>query len=172
MSATRTQSCDVVPWLRHGLRRGKVVFQQPDPLSWARTNCAHAVCLPCPCPCPVGWDCSHPPAQSPCQAGSWKLHCKLWTDNSGQAHPSYFSSPATVVDVFISVTHGCFRTSLLLLATRASPQLSFLGDALNALFPGQPVKCLLFTAMPKIPVNIYEPICHVFFYDGKKVFSF
>lgn len=93
-----------------------------------------------------------------------------FAESSGQtqAHPSYFSSPATVVDVFISVTRGCFRTSLLLLATRASPQLSFLGDALNALFPGQPVKCLLFMAMPKIPVNIYEPICHGFSYDGKK----
>jgi len=60
--------------------------------------------------------------------------------------------------------------TLKLLATRASPQLSFLRNALtlNMLFPEEPVKCSLFMVMPKIPVNIYEPICHGFSCDGEK----
>lgn len=93
-----------------------------------------------------------------------------------QAHASCFSSPATVVGLFECDlrTLQDLAVTWKLLATRASPQLSFLRDALTlkALFAGQPGKCLLFTAMPKIPVNIYEPICHGFSYDGKKVLFF
>lgn len=90
-----------------------------------------------------------------------------------QAHPSYFSSPATVVDLFRECDLWMLQDLAVtwkLPATRASPQLSFLRDALilDVLFPGQPVKCLLFMSMPKIPVNIYEPICRGFSYDGKK----
>lgn len=157
----RTWSWDVVTW-----GEGKLCPSTAKPTFLGTDQ------LCCPCPRHGGWDCSHPPAQPPPMLVPGNV-----TVSSGQtqAHPSCFSSPATVIDLSMSMSCGCFRTSLLLFATRASPQLAFLRDALtlNALFPGQPVKCLLFMAMPKILVNIYEPICHSFFYDGKKKsFSF
>lgn len=107
MNSMSTQSCAAVPWPRHGLGSGRVVPQQPEPLTWARTSCAHTACPPCPC-VPSGavpiCQCSLPARQGPANI----------TENSAQAQarPSYFSSPSIVVDLVMSVTWDWFRTSL------------------------------------------------------------
>lgn len=96
-------------------------------------------------------------------------HCKLWTGTSSSITSfSCQSSRSSQHDLSLVQDHAA---PWKLPAARASPQLFFLGDvlALNMPFSGQAVKCLLFMAMPKVPVNIYEPICCGFSCDGEKV---
>lgn len=109
--------------------------------------------------------CSDSAAWPPYHTGSGNVSV---SSGQIQAHLA-FSSPAKVVG--ISVTYIWCRT-LLLFGSFLQQDLhsSFcLWDvlALNMMFPGQVTKYLLFVDMPKMPVKLYETICHGSSYGGR-----